>query len=120
MRGPFLAMASPPESGPQRLWRRCELLPLGAAALGLGLGGLLLRRGGSPGWTENAASFQPPAPGGLREFEAGRVLWENGRRVHEFDLTASTTLLQLNPAVTFKAWAVNGRVPGPTLRARAG
>ncbi|CAK6695862.1 hypothetical protein BBFGKLBO_01933 [Synechococcus sp. CBW1107] len=120
MSGPFLAMASPPDSGPQRLWRRRELLPLGAAALGVGLGGLLLRRGGSPGWTENAATPQPPAPGGLREFEAGRVLWENGRRVREFDLTASTTLLQLNPAVTFKAWAVNGRVPGPTLRARAG
>ncbi|MDM7937266.1 MAG: multicopper oxidase domain-containing protein [Cyanobium sp. CZS 48M] len=56
----------------------------------------------------------------MREFDSGRVLMENGRRVREFDLTASTTLLKLNEAVTFKAWAVNGRVPGPTLRAQAG
>ena len=40
--------------------------------------------------------------------------------MREFDLTADTTLLPLNPAVTFKAWALNGRVPGPTLRANAG
>lgn len=56
----------------------------------------------------------------MREFDSGTVRWENGRRVREFDLTANTTLLQLNRAVTFKAWAVNGRVPGPTLRAQAG
>lgn len=113
-------MPPPPDSGPPSLWRRREVLTFSAAALGLGLGGLLLQRNGGPGRMGNEETLQPQAPGGLREFDTGRVLWENGRRVREFDLTASTTLLQLNPAVTFKAWAVNGRVPGPTLRAQAG
>ena len=113
-------MPPPPDSGPASLWRRRDVLTFSAAALGLGLGGLLLQRHGAPGLIGNEEPTQPSAPGGLREFDTGRVRWENGRRVREFDLTANTTLLQLNRAVTFKAWAVNGRVPGPTLRAQAG
>jgi FtsP/CotA-like multicopper oxidase with cupredoxin domain len=71
------------------------VLALAAGSLGLGLGALLLQR---RGW-----------PGG-----------EEGQALRQFALTAATTVLPLNPAVRFKAWAVNGRVPGPTLRCTVG
>ena len=56
----------------------------------------------------------------LRDFDYGTVKQENGRTVREFRLTAENSLLQLNSAVTFNTWNVNGRVPGPTLRVKEG
>jgi FtsP/CotA-like multicopper oxidase with cupredoxin domain len=56
----------------------------------------------------------------LRDFDYGTVKRENGRTVREFRLTAGTSTLQLNSAVTFNTWNVNGRVPGPTLRVKEG
>ena len=56
----------------------------------------------------------------LRDFDYGTVKQENGRTVREFRLVAGNTTLQLNQAVTFNSWNYNGRVPGPTLRAKAG
>jgi manganese oxidase len=56
----------------------------------------------------------------LRNFDYGTVKQENGRTVREFRLVAGNTTLQLNQAVSFNSWNYNGRVPGPTLRAKAG
>lgn len=56
----------------------------------------------------------------LRDFDYGTVKQENGRTVREFKLVAQNTTLQLNQAVTFNSWNINGRVPAPTLRAKAG
>ena len=56
----------------------------------------------------------------LRDFDYGTVKRENGRNIREFRITAGTSMLQLNSAVTFNSWNFNGRVPGPTLRATEG
>ncbi|MDJ0728186.1 MAG: multicopper oxidase domain-containing protein [Prochloraceae cyanobacterium] len=56
----------------------------------------------------------------LRDFDYGKVKQENGRTVREFEIVAETTTLQLNSAVSYIAWDYNGRVPGPTLRAKEG
>ncbi len=75
----------------------------------------------------------PPLPTGLpnagngvnplqvaREFHYGTVKQENGRTVREFEIIARSTAIQLNNAVSYMTWNYNGRVPGPTLRAREG
>ncbi len=65
----------------------------------------------------------------LRSFNTGRdgqenvpqrVYEENGRTVREFELTAVDTTVTIAPGVEFPAWAYNGQVPGPTLRAVEG
>ncbi|RDI69586.1 multicopper oxidase domain-containing protein [Halopelagius longus] len=65
----------------------------------------------------------------LRSFNTGqdgqdnvpqRVYEENGRTVREFELTAVDTTITIAPGVEFPAWAYNGQVPGPTLRAVEG
>jgi manganese oxidase len=55
-----------------------------------------------------------------REFNYGTLKQENGRTIREFQITASSTTLQLNQAVSYVTWNYNGRVPGPTLRAKEG
>lgn len=56
----------------------------------------------------------------LRQFDYGVVKRENGRTIREFEVVANSTTLQLNPAISFVSWNLNGRVPGPTLRVAAG
>ncbi|MEB3234138.1 MAG: multicopper oxidase domain-containing protein [Cyanobacteriota bacterium] len=56
----------------------------------------------------------------LRSFDQGQLLIEQGQPVRSFELEARSITLPLAPEVNFKAWSVNGRVPGPTLRARQG
>ncbi|QLE56934.1 multicopper oxidase domain-containing protein [Nostoc sp. TCL26-01] len=56
----------------------------------------------------------------LREFDYGTVKLENGRTIREFELTAGTSVIQLNTAVAYNIWDLNGRIPGPTLRAKQG
>ncbi|HEY9666086.1 MAG TPA: multicopper oxidase domain-containing protein [Coleofasciculaceae cyanobacterium] len=56
----------------------------------------------------------------LRDFDYGTVKQENGRTIREFRITAETSTVQLNSAVSFVTWNFNGRVPGPTLRATEG
>lgn len=62
--------------------------------------------------------FSPMAV--LRDFDYGTVKQENGRTIREFRITAETSTIQLNSAVSFVTWNFNGRVPGPTLRAKQG
>ncbi|MFB6080471.1 MAG: multicopper oxidase domain-containing protein [Haloferacaceae archaeon] len=49
-----------------------------------------------------------------------RVYEENGRTVREFEFTAVDTTIEIAPGVEFAAWAYNGQVPGPTIRAVEG
>ena len=56
----------------------------------------------------------------LRDFDYGTVKQENGRTVREFHFEARTSSIQLTSAVDFASWNINGRVPGPTIRATAG
>lgn len=56
----------------------------------------------------------------LRDFDYGTVKQENGQTIREFKITASNSPLQLNSAVSFVTWNYNGRVPGPTFRAKEG
>lgn len=56
----------------------------------------------------------------LRDFDYGTLKQENGRTIREFQLTADTSIIQLNSAVSYNIWDLNGRIPGPTLRAKQG
>jgi len=73
------------------------------------------------------ANFDPH--GFLREFNTGRgeaehvpqrIYEEDGRTVREFEFTAVDTTITIAPGVEFPAWAYNGQVPGPTIRAVEG
>jgi FtsP/CotA-like multicopper oxidase with cupredoxin domain len=65
----------------------------------------------------------------LRTFNTGRegqssvpqrIYEEDGRTVREFEITAVDTTIEIAPGVEFEAWAYNGQVPGPTIRAVEG
>ena len=56
----------------------------------------------------------------LRNFDYGTVKKDNGRTIREFRIVAGNSTVQLNSAVSFVTWNFNGRVPGPTLRAKQG
>lgn len=56
----------------------------------------------------------------LRDFDYGTVKQVDGRTVREFRVEAQTGSIQLNSATSFVTWNLNGRVPGPTLRATEG
>ena len=58
--------------------------------------------------------FDPQAI--LRDFDEGVV--RDG--VREWELVADEKEIEVAPGVKYAAWAYNGRVPGPTLRAREG
>lgn len=56
----------------------------------------------------------------LRDFNHGTVKRENGRTIREFEVTAKSSEIQLNSAISFVSWSLNNRVPGPTFRAKEG
>lgn len=56
----------------------------------------------------------------LRQFDYGQLIQENGQTIREFKAVADSTKLQLNSAIPFVGWTINGRIPGPTFRAKAG
>src|SRR5215207_6901391 len=56
----------------------------------------------------------------LRDFYWGDERRENGRVVREYELTAEEAEVEVAPGVMYPAWAYNGQVPGPTLRATEG
>lgn len=57
----------------------------------------------------------------LTDFDWGRVSTAaNGRTVREWTLVAQDREIEVAPGVRYAAWTYNGRVPGPTLRAREG
>lgn len=56
----------------------------------------------------------------LRDFYWGEERREGGRTVREYELTAEEVEIEVAPGVMYAAWAYNGQVPGPTLRATEG
>jgi FtsP/CotA-like multicopper oxidase with cupredoxin domain len=57
----------------------------------------------------------------LRDFDWGTTRrLAGGRTVREWKLVAYDKELEIIPGVKYAAWTYNGRVPGPTLRAREG
>lgn len=97
------------------------LLLAGGTLLGLGLQrsaaamDMAIAMAGSSG----TRPFDPQAS--LRSFERGRVVENGGRRVRVFEVEARSITLPLGGGgVLFKAWTLDGRIPGPTLRAQEG
>ena len=57
----------------------------------------------------------------LRDFDRGRTSrLPGGQVLREWELVATEKEIEVAPGVMFTAWVYNGRVPGPTLRAREG
>jgi manganese oxidase len=56
----------------------------------------------------------------LRSFDTGRLITDNGRPLRLFEVEARSITVPLGADVLFKAWTLNGRIPGPSLRARQG
>jgi FtsP/CotA-like multicopper oxidase with cupredoxin domain len=57
----------------------------------------------------------------LRDFDWGRTRrLASGRVLREWTLIANDKEIEVAPGVHYPAWTYNGRVPGPTLRAREG
>ena len=70
---------------------------------------------GAVGTVDYAANgFDPQTM--LRDFDEGVV----SGGVREWELIAEEKEIEVAPGVKYAAWAYNGRVPGPTLRAREG
>ena len=57
----------------------------------------------------------------LRDFDWGKTTrTASGRVVREWTLVAEDKEIEVAPGIRFPAWTYNGRIPGPTLRAREG
>lgn len=57
----------------------------------------------------------------VRDFDWGKTSrGVGGRVVREWELVAVDKEIEVMPGVKFAAWTYNGRIPGPTLRAREG
>jgi FtsP/CotA-like multicopper oxidase with cupredoxin domain len=57
----------------------------------------------------------------LRDFDWGTTRrLAGGRMLREWELVAYDKEIEIVPGVKYAAWTYNGRVPGPTLRAREG
>lgn len=72
------------------------------------------------GDVDNAANgFDPSLI--LTDWERGTVSVEpDGRTLRTFKLMAEDKTIEIAPGVHFAAWTFNGRVPGPSLRAKEG
>ncbi|NMG21871.1 multicopper oxidase domain-containing protein [Brasilonema bromeliae] len=111
----------------EKLLSRRNLLKLGLAGTGVAsvaLWQILNSRSQSrvkvpPLATQTTSDLATPSKM-VREFEYGTLKRENGRVIREFRLTAGTSPIRLNSAVSFNIWDLNGRIPGPTLRAKQG
>jgi manganese oxidase len=63
--------------------------------------------------------FDPTAI--LTDFDAGETSRDrSGRTVHEYEFLVANKEIEVAPGVFFPAWTYNGRVPGPTIKAREG
>lgn len=57
----------------------------------------------------------------LTEWETGTIVPDaDGRKVRVFTIEAVDREIEIAPGLKFPAWTYNGRVPGPTLRAKEG
>ncbi|MEH2392130.1 MAG: multicopper oxidase domain-containing protein [Nostoc sp.] len=114
--------------GNEKPWSRREFLKLGLAGAGvIGAAGLwqMLNLQSKSIVKVPPLDMEAPDDGTnpmkmLRDFDYGTVKQENGRIIREFQLTADTSIIKLNSAVSYNIWDLNGRIPGPTLRAKQG
>ena len=89
-------------------------------------GAAALHGGGAAGPTFAAGEVDHAANGFnptemLRDFDWGRTRrLASGRVLREWTLVAGDKEIEVAPGVHYPAWVYNGRVPGPTLRAREG
>ena len=57
----------------------------------------------------------------VRDFDWGKTSrLPDGRILREWTLAAAEQEIEVAPGVKFAAWSYNGRIPGPTLRAKEG
>jgi FtsP/CotA-like multicopper oxidase with cupredoxin domain len=119
-----------------------------AAPAAIGLGGLLAERGSADSTAPAAMNGSHSAHNGhgefphatfapgrsvdsrangfdpteiLRDFDYGKTRrLASGRLLREWEIVAHDREIEVAPGVKFEAWTYNGRVPGPTLRAREG
>jgi len=89
----------------------------GKAAHGGGSNGPTFRQGAAVDHAANG--FNPTEM--LRDFDWGKTRrLPSGRVLREWELVATDREIEVAPGVHYPAWMYNGRVPGPTLRAREG
>ncbi|BAY12422.1 multicopper oxidase domain-containing protein [Calothrix sp. NIES-2098] len=114
--------------GKETLWSRRQLLKLGLCGTGVtGVAALWHMANAKRKSIVKVPPLEIAAPEGvaqpmkmLRNFDYGTLKKENGRTIREFTLTAGTSVLQLNSAVSYNIWDLNGHIPGPTLRVKQG
>ena len=57
----------------------------------------------------------------LTSFDHGQLsTLPNGQTLREYNFFASTKIIEIAPGISCEAWTYNGRIPGPTIRAREG
>lgn len=67
----------------------------------------------------NLAAFNPSDY--LKDFDYGKVSkLPGGQTLREYEISSADITIEVAPGVEFAAWAFNGKVPGPTLRATQG
>ena len=84
---------------------------------GSGADGATMRRGRTVDHAANG--FNPTTI--LRDFDHGKTTrLASGRVLREWEIVATDREIEIAPGIVYPAWTFNGRVPGPTLRAREG
>ncbi|OUL27542.1 multicopper oxidase domain-containing protein [Nostoc sp. 106C] len=114
--------------GKETFWSRRQLLKLGLCSTGVtGVAALWHMANAKSKSIVKVPDLEIAAPEGvaqpmkmLRNFDYGTLKQENGRTIREFRLTAGTSVIQLNSAVSYNIWDLNGHIPGPTLRVKQG
>ncbi|MEP6984185.1 MAG: multicopper oxidase domain-containing protein, partial [Chloroflexota bacterium] len=57
----------------------------------------------------------------LTDFDGGKVsTLPNGQTLREYRIVAGEKSIEIAPGLSYAAWTYNGRIPGPTIRAREG
>jgi FtsP/CotA-like multicopper oxidase with cupredoxin domain len=86
---------------------------------GAAAGGLAMHNGFAGTVDHGANGFNPSEI--VRDFDYGATSrLPGGRVLREWTLVAQDKEIEVAPGVNFPAWTYNGRIPGPTLRAREG
>ena len=84
---------------------------------GGGVNGATFRKGSHVDHAANG--FNPTEL--LREFDEGTTRrLATGRTLREWEVVAVDKEIEIAPGLRYPAWTFNGRIPGPTLRAREG